>query len=385
MGFDAEVIVVGGGLAGLATAVGLWSRGREVLVLDRASAGRDKPCGEGMLPHGVAALVRAGFPIPEPSMRFVGIAYRDGDTRAMGTFPRGGTGLGVRRTVLDASLDAHARSLGVPVRRGVRVTGLGGEAGAWRVSTSDGELRARVVVGADGARSPTRRLLGLHADPAGRKRWALRRHHALRPGVPDPERVVVSLVEDAELYVTPTAPGQVNVAVLTEDVLTPTFRGDRDGAHARLVTRDPALAEMLAEPVSETLATGPLRVAARDVVTDGAVLVGDAAGFVDGITGEGMSLTLVAAELAAEVVAAALVRGTLDARSLRPYARRRRAAVAASNRMTEMVLAGIRHRRLASRVVRHLARSPATFDRLLALDAGEGSPLDLLWLARAAL
>jgi flavin-dependent dehydrogenase len=373
---DAEVIIVGGSVAGSAVATHLARRGHEVLVIDRAAFPREKVCGEGLMPHGVAALGRLGLDAHALGVPFVGIRYHAGGARAEGRFP-GDPGVGLRRHELDQALAQLSREAGVHRVDGV-VRDVGGEPGAMRVVTRGGVLRCRAVVGADGLHSKVRKRLGLQAPPRGRKRYGLRAHVRLASGRALPRTVDVHVVRGAELYLTPTGPDQVNVAVLAEAATMSALRGarsegDRLGdALFALARTAPEVAELLdgAQPITEAAATGPLRQASRDVVADGALLVGDAAGFLDGITGEGMSLTLREAELAAEVLADGLRRGRLHARDLAPYRRRRRAASLAQVALTRAVLWGIRYRPLARGVVGYLAKRPDRFGQLLALSIG---------------
>src|SRR5687767_8098600 len=85
---DAEVIVVGAGVAGCAVALHLARRGHSVILLDRSESPRDKVCGEGLMPHGVAALDRLGLlPLPFPVLPFTGIGYHVAGVDAVGRFP----------------------------------------------------------------------------------------------------------------------------------------------------------------------------------------------------------------------------------------------------------------------------------------------------------
>lgn len=377
VGYDADVVVVGAGPVGCGVALGLARRGIDALVVDRDPEGRDKVCGEGLLPHGVAAAARLGLPVEGPA--FVGIRYVAGDRVADGDLPAPGRGLD--RRAFDAACAAAVARAG-PVRRGVRVTGLSGGGGDLTIRTTAGPLRARLVIAADGARSPLRRALGLDAPARGRRRWAVRRHHALRG--PPLDRVEVHLLVGGEGYLTPIA-GGVNVALLLEDEAIGAFRGDLDGATDRLLARSPGLAERLGPALRPAGATGPLRQTARGLAADGALLVGDAAGFVDGITGEGMSLGLEGAEIAAEIAAAACASGRLSAEDLRAWTHRHRALVARSRALTELLVAGVRHRWLARAAVGVLAARPALFDHLLAIDVGAARLRDLpaAWLRRS--
>lgn len=371
---DAEVVVVGGGVAGAATALGLARRGHAVIVLDRSRFPREKVCGEGLMPHGVEALGRLGAldavlaTGPSP---FEGIGYHVGDAHAVGRFPGGRVGYGVRRSRIDLALQDACRAAGVDVRDGVRVRGISGVGGDMTVDVDTGPLRCRAVVAADGLHSPIRRQLGLAAPPSGRQRYGVRGHFALAGR--EPRLVDVYAADVGEFYVTPTGPGEVNVAILLERDASRALGGDLAGGFRRMCEGFPPIAELLegATPLTEPQLVGPLRQGAREPVADGVVLVGDAASFIDGITGEGMSLGLLSAEVAADVLSDALWSSRLTARDLRPYARRTRREARDVVLLTEIILWGIRHRRLARRVVRNLGRHPDLFGRVLAVNTGE--------------
>jgi flavin-dependent dehydrogenase len=371
VGRDVEVLVVGGGLAGVATAAALADAGHDVLILDKAAFPRAKVCGEGLLPHGVAALAELGLTPPPEAQAFRGIRWSMGGATAVGRFPRGASGIGLRRDALDARALARAKHHPrIAVEEGTSVTGLRRDAGRWIARTPGGTVSARVVVGADGLHSRVRAWAGLDAPIAGRRRYGVRQHYVLDR--PVEEWVDVLVIDGAELYVTPVGPREVNVAALVEHDAMGRLKGRLAEGFAGLVAGSP-LADALAGARSDedVAVTGPLRRSSTDVVADGLVLVGDAAGFVDGITGEGMSLALRGAALAAEVVVDALRAGSVSAERLRPYARRRAALVRDPVRLTELVLWGMRHRWLATRVVRSLQRRPELFDRILAVETGE--------------
>jgi flavin-dependent dehydrogenase len=375
---DAEVIIVGGGPGGTATALQLARRGHDVLLVDRATFPRAKVCGEGLMPVGVAELRALGVDLAIDAQRFGGIRYAVPGAVADGRFPDGRFGLGVRRERLDAALNEVARAAGVRLRHGVKVGALGTDGRARTLETAEGTLRARAVVAADGMRSSIRRQLGLERPARGRPRYGLRGHLRLVPGAPRLDVVAVHVLDGLELYLTPVGERELNVALLLEKDATRPLKGDLEGGFLRLLAEVPAMAPFLEGAVLDGRVglTGPLRQETWRTVDDGVLLVGDAAGFLDGITGEGMSLTLASARLAAEELSAALRRGDVSTRALMGYDRRRRAAARELTMLTEVVLFGIRHRRLAHRFVRGLARHPDVFERVLGVSTG-GRMLDV--------
>jgi geranylgeranyl reductase family protein len=377
---DADVVVVGGSVAGSATAIHLARGGASVIVLDRASFPREKVCGEGLMPHGVAELARLGLgdQLAAFSQPFYGIAYHAGGATAIGRFPHG-EGLGVRRLGLDRLLSEAARSEGVDVRSGVRVDAVRADAAAAVIETSEGTLRARALVGADGLRSDVRARLGLAGRSDEPPRYGARFHVRLPESRPDRDVVDVYVTPRCELYLTPTGRAEANVAVLCGKSTSQTFGGDLLAGLRRLVDDHEPVRDHLAgyEVISEAKLTGPLRQPTTGVVADRAVLVGDAAGFVDAITGEGMSISLVSARMAAGVLLDGLRRDRLSAADLRPYQDQRAAFARDLFRMSELVVWWLQKPALARWVVGNLGRHPDTFSRMLGVNCGDYAMSDI--------
>jgi len=368
-------LIVGGGLAGSATALNLASAGHDVVVLERGSFPREKVCGEGLMPHGVHELDQLGLldgilaTEPQP---FRGIGYHVGPTRAVGHFPGGGHGLGVRRSRIDAVLhqacQAHPR---IDVRTRTRVRGLTWLDDGVRVDTSDTSVHTRILIGADGLGSLVRRKAGLRREHKGAPRYGARVHVQLGDPQAQSDLVEVILGDALEWYITPTGPGQANLALLCEKSVTRTFGRDLPGGLWARMQAEPALAPWMhgAEPLTQARLCGPLR---QDVVAaagERVLLVGDAAGFVDAITGEGMSLSLMEARLAAQTASDALDDPSRD--RLLAYDRRRRRATRSLIWFTRLILWGLRQRALAGWAIRNLARHPDAFSRLLGVNTGE--------------
>lgn len=375
---DADVIVVGARIAGTAAAMWLARAGWRVLLLERDLLPGDKACGEGILPQGVVELMALGLgeelrrlgAQPFASIRYV----LDGGRWAEGRFPQG-HGLGIRRLVLDDLLQrAATRTPGVELRRGALVRDLRCDREGAQVTLEDGRvLGARALIGADGAQSLVRRRLGLDRPVSGPRRWGFRAH--LEGCEPPPGRVEVYFRFPGEVYLASVGQGQTLCALLMEEREALACRGEPDLAFWRQLQAVPTLSRRLAGArlTSRVLGRGPLCAAARRPHHDRCLLVGDAAGFLDPVTGEGMALALVSARLAAETLDDALRRDRLTAADLAPYAWRRRAAVRDPLRLTRLALWLARHPRTCRAAVDFLARHPENFAGLLGVNAGQAA------------
>jgi flavin-dependent dehydrogenase len=280
---DCDLLVVGGGPVGLGTAIEAALAGLGVTLLERRGSPVDKACGEGLMPPARQALARLGV-TPE-GWPFNGIRYLTPAASAQARF-RAGPGLGVRRTGLSAALSARAEQVGVTrlqATAGPPVQGAG-----WVQAAG---VRGRWLVAADGLHSPIRRALGLDRPVPGPARFGLRRHYRVAPWT---DLVEVHWSGRAEAYVTPVAADLVGVAVLADR------NGSRPAPHAGRpdwLAGFPVLQHRLAgaEPVGRVLGAGPLRQRSAHRVAGRVLLAGDAAGYVDALTGEGIAVGLLAA------------------------------------------------------------------------------------------
>jgi flavin-dependent dehydrogenase len=379
---DTDVLVVGGGAAGATTARLLAESGSRVILLDRARFPRDKPCGEGVMPTGVRILSRLGVLAkipPEQRHDLLGVGFvLNGRDQVRGNFPDAGEGftrgMGVKRLVLDHQVLEHARAhRGVEVHESEPVLDAHWPPGGLaEVLTPRARYRARVVVGADGIRSLIRRKLGLEMPHGRRQRYGIRAHFTFPARRALPDYVTVYADPGAECYTTPVSATELEVALLVERGGMKPFAGRLGPAFDAYLQSLPHLREVVrgGQRSSEVLACGPFDVRARSRVADRAILVGDAGGYLDPITGEGISLALQGAHWAAEVVADALRRDDLSAARLRPYHARVEQALAHAKILTRAVLGLVRHRWLAGLLVRRLACCPDLYSSMLAINCG---------------
>jgi menaquinone-9 beta-reductase len=369
-----DVAVVGGGPAGLACAIAARRAGLGVLVLERAPGLHDKACGEGLMPAGLRALERLGVrgALDDGACSaFHGIRYRlEGGASVEARFADG-PGLGIRRAALSQALWAEALRLGATRWTG-SLRGFTRSEERVLLDTSAGPAEVRLLVGADGLQSLVRRLSGLERAASGPRRFGVRRHFAQRPWS---DLVEVHWGEGAECYVTPVG-GEVNVAFLWFEASRGAGVVPARPSFDALLERFPAVAAKVAgAPASdEARGAGPFLRSTSARAAGSVALIGDAAGYVDAITGQGLTLALTSAE----ALVAALVReGGGDARSTLASPARLARALAAYDReqrqpwlryalpaRTLLWLAG--HPRLRRPALRLVARSPRLFGALLA-------------------
>ncbi len=297
-----DLIVAGGGPAGLATAIHASRAGLQAVVIERRRGPIDKACGEGMMPHTVRQLENLGVQLRDkasgafresspsyPCYPFHGISYLDAahPTRRAEARFRSGTGLGVRRTVLSEALQDTASAAGVRI-----VHDEIGPVTQDRDSVCCAGHRARYLAAADGLHSPIRRSLGLDRPTHRRRRWGIRRHYRIAPWA---DTVEVHWGRRAEAYVTPVADDCVGVAILTRT----------QGKFGDHLLEFPALTGVLGgAPHGKERAAGPLRQRVRRRAAGRVLLVGDAAGYVDALTGEGLGIAFGGAELLVNCVLA---------------------------------------------------------------------------------
>ncbi len=364
-----EVVIVGASIAGSSTAIRLARSGRDVLIIDKVRFPRTKPCGEGLFPAGVEELRRLGVfaAVQGQGAALRRVRFSGGGHAVSAPLSRDGDfGLGIRRSVLDEALLQEALAAGADVKTGVTATGLlRGNDGTFAVETDAGVLRAGAIVAADGLHSRLRWSAGLARPPRG-ARYGVSAHVEV-DREPEPQ-VEVYFEPGYELYLTPVGGRCLNVAILTSRLGMKRFAGDLGRAFSALLSAHPAFGTA-ARVVDQPGAAGPFPVTCGRAWRDNLVLAGDAAGFCDGISGEGMSLALVTSADCAGAVERYLDNGRQDA--FEAYDRRRRARARNSTLLARLTLALSRRSWTAERALRNLGRRPETFAKLVAINTGE--------------
>lgn len=286
-----DVLIAGGGVAGASLAIQLGRRGLKVRLFEKAYFPREKVCGEGVMPAGVEALQRLG--VKAPFQPFRGVRYWRGAEMAGATFPKG-HGAGMRRKHLDAALLEKAATV-AEVREGSAVDGViqeNGRIAGFRVKGE--EHRARLVVAADGVHSPLRRMAGIQSYH-GPRRLALRAHYELN----STPWVEVFWGDGLEIYLTPLANGETGVVAMTEPRR---YMGDAESTFLHAAASQPVLSERVASArrINGVAGAACWHVEPKVRTLPGFVLLGDAAGYIDPITGGGITQALLAAELLAD-------------------------------------------------------------------------------------
>jgi flavin-dependent dehydrogenase len=344
-----DIFVIGGGPAGLATAILAAQNGFQVAVADQNRPPIDKTCGEGLMPDAWAAMKMLGINAgSHESVPFRGICFHDanGPTRVQADFAQG-LGLGLCRSVLHAKLVERAAELGVVLLWGSRVR----LAPAGQVYCEARPVHCKWLIGADGESSHFRKWAALQQTRYEHVRFAARRHFGAAPWS---DFVEVYWARDCQIVVAPVAPDKLCVAV--------TSRNPRLRFH-EAISQVPALASRLLQvPVLDNVrgARAALR-RLRRVSRGRLALVGDASGSVDPLTGEGLGLGF---------RQAAVLVDAMKSDNLRSYQAAHDRISAAPRLMSRLMLMMDAHPRLRRRALRILAAEPSLFSRLLNVNVG---------------
>ena len=352
-----DVLVVGGGPAGLAAAIALRQRGVAVTVADAMKPPIDKACGEGLMPDSLHELARLGVELtPADGAAFRGIRFVHGDDVATAEFAAG-VGIGLRRQSLHSRLVARAEEAGVTLRwrSPVRLLKTG------EVQIAGQMARYRWLIGADGQSSRVRGWAGLGDAKTISRRFGFRRHFKVAPWS---SFVEVHWGWSGQAYVTPTGQGEVCVAAVTSD---PQYR--LVSLLEELPELNARLGGSLAQPVDRErgalTTTRRLRRVARNLPKHGRVaLLGDASGSADAVTGEGLGMAFRQAMLLAECI---------ETEELARYNRLHPATLRLPLTMARAMLLMDRSHNFRRRAIGMLAEQPKLFAHMLGVHLGAES------------
>ena len=301
-----DVVVVGGGLAGSAAATLLARAGRRVLLLEAARFPHDKLCGEFLSPEcqavfarlGVTAVVQAQGPARLTAARFTALSGRAWDAQLPAP------GLGLSRAVLDPLLFDHAAQQGATALQGARVTGITRRAEqAWVVEWQTGEATHQVVVplvlGAWGKRSSLDRALNRPFLGQSHPTFALKAHYA---GPSLDHRVEIHGFDGGYCGLAEVEGGRVNLCLLAETRRLKAQLGDPERFVEYVLPTNPALRDWLAQAhrlSPRFIAISQIPFVPKRQVVDGVLMLGDTAGLISPLVGNGMAMALTSAEMAA--------------------------------------------------------------------------------------
>jgi flavin-dependent dehydrogenase len=380
-----DVAIVGGGLAGAALATHLARAGREVVVLESAPTYRWRAGGVFTSPAAVSALRRLGLADdvlaaiarPVPAMRVEtprGVTVRltygdDGSLRE--------PAVGLDRATLDPILLERAAAAGAQVRRGVTVTGVAPPAqvgDAFELGLRGGvagrstEL-ARIVVGADGIRSLVAQSFGVARRARFVSRIALT-YHLADPRPEGPRDARMRILVDGYVGIAPVPRQRVNVGIVLGSSWRPALHAEGAEELASRIVRtipvtddDPA-SWRLGQPCDAVVGAAPVGHRVTTRAGPGWFLVGDAAGFVDPFTGEGIHRALVSAELAAGTIDDLLAGRLTPAQAARAYDHAMRTRFRAKDRVGWLVQAFLGQPALFEYAARRLASRPGPRETL---------------------
>jgi flavin-dependent dehydrogenase len=339
-----DVLIVGAGPAGAVAGAVLARAGARVRIVDRATFPRDKLCGDTVNPGTLARLARLGLAdgIAERGLAVGGMLLTgEGGVAVEGHYPNGRAGVAILRRELDWLLLQQAIAAGCHFEPGVTVRGaIVEESGGARtiagvvanVSGRDVEMRAPVTIAADGRHSTMAFGLGLARHPATPRRWAVGAYfeqiapprHAT---MSDTGRVLGEMHIRCGRYigVAPLPGGLTNVCLVRPSRPADADLKDPAALLTRELARDPFLRERAsaARLTAPPVVLGPLAVDAASADFDGLLLAGDAAGFIDPMTGDGLGFAVRGGELAAAAAREAVEHGWTGVHARLRAARRR--------------------------------------------------------------
>lgn len=372
-----DVIVVGAGLAGSMTAALLGRQGVQVLLLEQATFPRSKICGEGLMPAGAEILRRHGL-LDDLKLKgarpFSGIGFHlPGDINLQLDFLEvspGACGWVVPRLSLDERIASFAAAQpGVKLYQGFQVRSTQtdkeqAEVTGWYEGKTTTHT-ARLLVGADGIRSRFHRDFGIRRRQQHSPRFGLSAHYTDLQGIRD--RVEVHCSKGGEAFVAPLGEGAARITLLLSGGVRRQGQAELSDYYVANLQRFPRLVARLRSPFPQQAveSAGGVSLDVSRCHARRMLLVGDAAGAVDPITGQGMTVALMDAETASEFLLSRLPQDRLSEDDLSPYTTRRLGYFNPAVGLARLVLFMVQHPFVARRAMKVLSRNPALRERTI--------------------
>ena len=377
-------IIVGAGVAGSTTAALLARQGFRVLLVEKATFPREKVCGEGLMPAGADILHKLGILSQlraQGAQAFSGIRFHLPRDRCLevnfGEISPPAQGWVVPRMILDESLARFAeRQPGVQLCEAFRV--LSAQTGLKQVEVTglyQGHLhthRARLLIGADGIRSRFHNGFGIDRRKRHTRRFALRTSYAQ---LQETGMVEVHCCEAGEAYVAPMGNGSARITLLLFGSAQRSRGTPLSDLYFEKLSLFPLLMERLKSPYPQGLvqSTGAVSLEVSRCHGERLLLVGDAAGAVDPVTGQGMTVALKDAQLACRILKERLHEDRLSEQDLCEYTRARNGYFRPAFQLAQMLLWAVQYPFLTRQTLKALSRNHALRQKVLTLATTLGS------------
>jgi menaquinone-9 beta-reductase len=374
---EVDVLIIGGGPAGLSAAIVCARNGLKTILVEKKRFPVDKACGEGLMPAGVQSLISLGaskYLSSKDYQPFSGVLYRlEGEPPAAGLF-ESGEGWGIRRTALSNALFRAAKEH-------QSLSFLEGEPAAPHhldrkqitVTVGDMHITPRLLIGADGRSSRVRKWAELAGKSQYPFRWGAVQHFPVKPWS---RMVEVYWGNGVEAYITPVSSGEISLAFLWDRRRISKVYA-KGSLFKSFLESFPTLKNRLGgvEPTSPIMAAGPLEQKTTAVVSDQILLTGDAAGYLDAITGEGISLALSSAFAIEEYVVPLFTTKTMKKSHIKKedltgYEEAYKKIVKPYQQTTRLALILARNPAIQKFSIRTLRKRPQLFQHFLSSNMG---------------